>query len=45
MITFDNKEKIIVPYGGILNFSFKKNRKNIEIFKRELKEILTLNNT
>lgn len=40
VLTFDNEEKIYIPYGGILNLNFKKNRKNIEFIKKELKSIL-----
>jgi hypothetical protein len=42
VIIFDDEEKINIPYGGMLNLNFRKNRKNIEIVKRELKNILTL---
>ena len=41
VLTFDNEEKIYIPYGGILNLNFKKNRKNIEFIKKELKNMST----
>lgn len=42
VITFDNEEKIYIPYGGILNLNFKKNSRNIELIKKELKNSLSL---
>ena len=41
VLTFDNEEKIYIPYGGMLNLNFKKNRANIECIKKELKNILS----
>ena len=40
VITFDDQDKISIPYGGILNLNLKKNKKNIAALKKELKNIL-----